>query len=110
MLAYILAQYVDVYLFHWIKRKTQGKHLWLRNNGSTMVSQLVDSATVISVTFGAVFLAGDMALGVLLGLMFSNYLFKLVCALIDTPIIYLLVARLKPYLGLLEQSSIKQGE
>lgn len=100
MLAYVLAQYVDVYLFHWIKTKTAGKHLWLRNNGSTIVSQLVDSVTVISVTFGAAFLAGDMAIGVIIGLMFSNYLFKLFSALVDTPIIYLLVARLKPYLGL----------
>ncbi len=100
MLAYVLAQYVDVYLFHWIKNKTAGKYLWLRNNGSTIISQLVDSATVVSVTFGAAFFAGDMAIGVILGLMYSNYLFKLFSALIDTPIIYLLIARLKPYLGL----------
>ncbi len=105
MLAYVLAQYVDVFLFHWIKRKTNGKHLWLRNNGSTMVSQLVDSAAVISVTFGAAFLAGDMAIGVIFGLMLSNYLFKLVSALIDTPIIYILVAKLKPYLGLSSERS-----
>ncbi len=100
MLAYIVAQYVDVYLFHWIKQKTQGKHLWLRNNGSTMISQLVDSFVVVSVTFGAVFFAGKMAISVLIGLMLSNYLFKLASALFDTPIIYLLVAKLKPYLGL----------
>lgn len=100
MLAYLLAQYVDVYLFHWIKNKTNGKHLWLRNNGSTMVSQLVDSLTVISVTFGAAFLAGKMTLAVLFGLMLSNYLFKLASALLDTPIIYVLVARLRPYLNL----------
>jgi len=100
MLAYFFAQYVDVYLFHWIKRKTNGKHLWLRNNGSTMVSQLVDSLTVVSVTFGAAFLAGSMSLGVIFGLMLSNYVFKLVSALVDTPIIYLLVAKLRPYLHL----------
>ena len=100
MMAYLLAQYVDVYLFHWIKKKTQGKHLWLRNNGSTMVSQLVDSLTVITVTFGAAYLAGDMTLGILIGLMFSNYLFKLASAIVDTPIIYFLVARLRPYLKL----------
>jgi len=100
MLAYVLAQYVDVYLFHWLKQKTAGKHLWLRNNGSTVISQLVDSATVISVTFGAAVLAGDMAIGVVLGLMMSNYFFKLVSALVDTPIIYLAVAKLRPYLGL----------
>lgn len=100
MIAYILAQYVDVYVFHWIKRKTNGKHLWLRNNGSTLLSQAVDSVTVISVTFGAVVLAGDMALGVALWLMLSNYLFKMASALADTPIIYFLVYKLRPFLGL----------
>lgn len=107
MMAYVLAQYVDVFLFHWIKKKTGGKHLWLRNNGSTIVSQAVDSITVISVTFGAVILAGEMAWQVVLGLMLSNYLFKLFSALADTPIIYAVVGVLKPYLGL---STDKQKE
>jgi uncharacterized PurR-regulated membrane protein YhhQ (DUF165 family) len=100
MLAYVLAQYVDVYVFHFIRQKTAGKHLWLRNNVSTLVSQLVDSITVIGVTFGAVFLAGQMSFGVILGLMLSNYLFKVLSALADTPIIYLLVHKLRPYLQL----------
>ncbi len=100
MVAYVLAQYVDVYLFHWIKAKTRGKYLWLRNNGSTIVSQAVDSVAVISVTFGAVILAGGMSFEVVLGLMLSNYLFKLFSALADTPIIYLLVHKLRPYLEL----------
>ena len=46
MAAYLLAQMIDVQLFHFWKRRTRGRHLWLRNNGSTMVSQLVDSVTV----------------------------------------------------------------
>lgn len=105
MLAYVFAQYVDVYLFHWIKKKTGGKHLWLRNNGSTIISQLVDSITVIAVTFGAAFFAGSMTFNVLLGLLLSNYLFKLVSALLDTPIIYILIGRLRPYLGLVDPRS-----
>lgn len=100
MVAYVLAQYVDVFLFHWIKKRTNGKHLWLRNNGSTIVSQGVDSVTVILVTFGAVILAGDMAWSVVFGLMLSNYMFKLFSALADTPIIYGLVHVLRPYLGI----------
>jgi uncharacterized PurR-regulated membrane protein YhhQ (DUF165 family) len=100
MLAYVLAQYVDVYIFHLIRQKTAGKHLWLRNNVSTLVSQLVDSITVIGVTFGAVFMAGQMSFNVILGLMLSNYLFKVLSALADTPIIYLLVHKLRPYLQL----------
>lgn len=104
MIAYIAAQYIDVFLFHRIKAMTKGKHLWLRNNGSTLISQAVDSFAVISITFGAVFLAGDMSINVLLGLMASNYIFKLLAALLDTPIIYLLVARLRPYLELEEHA------
>lgn len=100
MIAYIAAQYIDVFLFHRIKAMTKGKHLWLRNNGSTLVSQAVDSFAVISITFGAVFLAGEMSIKALLILMASNYVFKLLAALLDTPIIYLLVAKLRPYLEL----------
>lgn len=103
MVAYVVAQYIDVFLFHWIKQKTNGKYLWLRNNGSTMVSQAVDSFAVISITFGATILAGEMGLKVALGLMLSNYLFKLFAAVVDTPIIYFLVAKLRPYLGLQSQ-------
>ena len=100
MVAYIAAQYIDVHLFHLIKQKTNGRYLWLRNNLSTMVSQAVDSLVVISVTFGALFLAGEMSLNVILGLMLSNYLFKFSAALLDTPIIYFLVAKLRPFLQL----------
>lgn len=84
MMAYIAAQYCDVYIFHFLKRLTKGKHLWLRNNGSTLISQGVDSFMVITVTFGAQFLAGVMSAGAMLVLMASNYLFKLCVALADT--------------------------
>ena len=108
MIAYVAAQYIDVYVFHWLKQKTKGKHLWLRNNVSTLVSQAVDSIAVILITFGAVWFAGDMTLAVILGLMLSNYLFKVIAALLDTPIIYLLVYKLRPYLGLYDP--VKSGE
>lgn len=98
MLAYVAAQYIDVRLFHFWKRVTKSKHLWIRNNFSTMMSQLVDSFMVVSVTFGAAFLRGDMALGLLLTLMFNNYLFKFFAAALDTPLIYLAVWKLKPWL------------
>jgi len=100
MIAYIAAQYIDVHVFHFFRKITNGKHLWLRNTASTCISQAVDAFAVIAITFGAVFLAGDMTLKVLLSLFLSNYLFKFFAALIDTPIIYFLVARLRPYLGL----------
>ena len=100
MMAYIAAQYCDVQLFHFWKRVTRGKYLWVRNNFSTMISQLVDSFMVVLVTFGAVYLAGDMTTSALLTLMFSNYLFKFFVAIIDTGPFYLGVIQLRKYLGL----------
>jgi uncharacterized PurR-regulated membrane protein YhhQ (DUF165 family) len=98
MLAYMAAQYADVRLYHFWKQLTKGKHLWLRNNFSTMTSQAIDSVAVISVTFGAAFLAGDIAFKGLLILMGSNYVFKLLVALIDTLPLYLIVFWLRKYL------------
>lgn len=98
MMAYIAAQYADVRLFHFWKKLTNGKHLWLRNNFSTLISQCVDSIMVISITFGTAYFAGDMAFKTLLILMASNYLFKMCMALMDTLPFYLLVFKLKNYL------------
>ena len=99
MIAYIAAQYCDVYLFHFWKRLTKGKHLWLCNNGSTLISQGVDSFMVIVVTFGAQFIAGAMTGGALLVLMASNYIFKLCVAMADTLPFYAGVHYLKRYLA-----------
>lgn len=98
MLAYLAAQYCDVQLFHFWKQLTRGKHLWLRNNLSTLVSQGVDSLVVIGVTFGATFLAGGISLAQLMVLMGSNYLFKFVVALADTVPFYASVHFLRRYL------------
>jgi len=100
MLAYIAAQYCDVQLFHFWKRVTKGKHLWVRNNFSTLLSQMVDSIMVITVTFGAAFLRGDIALNALLILIGSNYLFKATVALLDTGPFYLAVYCLRKFLQL----------
>tara|TARA_R110002096_G_scaffold173781_9_gene348937 strand:- start:128984 stop:129802 length:819 start_codon:yes stop_codon:yes gene_type:complete len=88
MVAYLVAQLVDVQVFHFWKRLTKGKHLWLRNNGSTLVSQLVDTTAVILIThFYAKALPIDpdqelwVQLWVFIG---TGYAFKLVAALLDT--------------------------
>lgn len=106
MLAYMFAQYCDVQLYHFWRRLTHGKHLWLRNNFSTLLSQGVDSFVVIGVTFGAVFLDGEISALDLLVLMGSNYLFKLVAALLDTGPLYVLVYKLRPYLGLRSNETV----
>ena len=98
MMAYITAQFCDVQLFHYFKRLTKGKHLWLRNNFSTLTSQLVDSFMVITVTFGATYFAGDITIAALLVLMGSNYMFKMMVALADTLPFYFLTIKLRTYL------------
>lgn len=102
MIAYIAAQYCDVQLFHFWKRLTNGRKLWLRNNFSTLISQGVDSFVVISITFGALLMSGAMPLSIVLGLMLSNYLYKMTVALLDTGPLYLAVHYLRPYLNLPE--------
>lgn len=98
MVAYLAAQFCDVFLFHFWKKLTKGKHLWLRNNGSTMVSQLIDATMVISITFGGQFLSGDKTLSAMLILIGSNYMFKFAVALADTIPAYALVYILSRYL------------
>ncbi|MBA4028164.1 MAG: transporter [Planctomyces sp.] len=104
MLAYLTAQFVDVYVFHFWMRISRGKHRWLRNNGSTLTSQLVDSTAVILIThFFARALPVDAAAALwpqLLTFIASSYLFKLVAALLDTLPFYLGSAWLSRYLRL----------
>ena len=84
MIAYLAAQFIDVQAFHFWKRLTGGRHLWLRNNGSTLISQLVDSAAVILITFGGVWRAGEMTTGAILALIGTGYVFKVLVAMLDT--------------------------
>ncbi|MAE96096.1 MAG: transporter [Deltaproteobacteria bacterium] len=102
MVAYLAAQLCDVQLFHFWKRLTGGRHLWLRNNGSTLVSQAVDSFCVITIThFWARGLPIDATAPVwpqLWVFIASGYVFKLVVALLDTIPFYLGTAWLGRYL------------
>jgi hypothetical protein len=98
MCAYLAAQFCDVYLFHFWKKLTGGKHLWLRNNGSTMVSQLVDATLVIGITFWGQFISGEKTIAALGVLIASNYAFKLIVALLDTVPFYIGVKCLSVYL------------
>lgn len=98
MIAYLIAQSVDVRLYHFWKRLTKGKHLWLRNNASTTVSQLVDSTAIITILY----IAGNLDdaiddAGAVIILILNSYLFKFFFALFDTPLMYLGVRLLKNY-------------
>jgi len=87
MMAYLVAQFVDIRIYHFWKKKTKGRHLWLRNNFSTISSQFLDTFTVLFLlcSFGVIEWK-------LFGLLLLNgFLFKLLVALLDTPILYLAV-------------------
>ena len=89
MVAYLVAQSIDVQLFHFWRQLTDGRHLWLRNNGSTMLSQLVDTALILSILYAAGSLGEDVdSIAKLIPLALSSYAFKLVFALLDTPLFY----------------------
>jgi len=98
MMAYLLAQYIDIQIFHFWKRLTKGKHLWLRNNFSTFTSQFVDTFTVLALlcSFGKI----DWAL--FGGLLLSGFLFKILVAALDTPLLYAAVYVLRKKFGLKE--------
>lgn len=81
--AYLLSQFHDVWAFHFWKSRTKGKYLWLRNNFSTMVSQLIDS-----VVFCAIAFIGIFEFNTWWQIFLTTYLFKLIVAAIDTPFIY----------------------
>lgn len=86
MIAYLVSQIHDVWAFHWWRKKTQGRHLWLRNIASTVLSQGIDSVLFITIAFGGIY--AWPAIAVMVG---SQYLVKVVIALLDTPLCYLLV-------------------
>ena len=103
MVAYLTAQFVDVRLFHFWKQLTKGKALWLRNNGSTLVSQLVDTSAVVLIShYGAHVLpvrAEHPVLPQLASFIASGYLFKVLAALADTMPFIWLTAWLRSWLG-----------
>lgn len=87
MMAYLLAQFVDIQIYHFWKNLTKGKYLWLRNNFSTFSSQLIDTFTVVLLLCAF----GEIPWGLFYGLVISGFLFKVFIAFLDTPLLYLLV-------------------
>jgi len=102
MIAYLAAQFCDVWLFHFWKKMTKGRHLWLRNNGSTLISQFVDTVAVILITHfyaHALPINDDQGLwGQLMLFIATGYAFKFIVALIDTVPFYIGVHYLSRYL------------
>ena len=87
MMAYLFAQYVDIRIFHFWKRLTKGRHLWLRNNASTIFSQFIDTFSVLFLLCTFDVLAWDRFSTLLI----NGFLFKVFFAAFDTPIVYFLI-------------------
>ena len=85
MMAYLLAQFIDIHIYHFWKRLTKGKHLWLRNNFSTFLSQFVDTLTVLLLLCSF----GIIEWSKFRGLLVAGFLFKVMIAALDTPFLYI---------------------
>lgn len=83
MVAYLIAQLVDVRLYHFWRMLTNGRHLWLRNNASTMLSQLIDTTAVVVILFYGVWDWPEIRAVIL-----ASYVYKLLVAACDTPVMY----------------------
>ncbi|MEN8789733.1 MAG: queuosine precursor transporter [Flavobacteriaceae bacterium] len=103
MLAYLCAQYVDIAIYHFWKRITKGRFLWLRNNFSTFSSQIIDTTTVV----GLLCVFGVIPWSLFKGLVISGILFKIFIALLDTPLLYLFVYILRKRFNLKVGGEIK---
>ena len=103
MLAYLCAQLVDIKIFHFWKNLTKGKLLWLRNNFSTFSSQFIDSSLVIGLLCSFNIISWDLFWGLVL----SAVIFKILIAIIDTPILYFFVWLLRKKFNLKINEEIK---
>lgn len=96
VVAFLLGQLLDVWVFHWVKQKTGEGGIWIRATGSTLVSQFLDSFVVLFIAF---YWGADWPLSTVLGIGLINYAYKFLVALGLTPLIYLAHNRIERYLG-----------
>jgi uncharacterized integral membrane protein (TIGR00697 family) len=102
LIAFAVAQYLDAWVFTVLRKKTGGKMLWLRSQGSTVVSQLIDTGIVIFVAFVVIpaMLGNEhMSVGQAAVISVTNYVYKFVVAVIITPVLYIVHAAVKGWLG-----------
>ncbi len=101
LIAFMVGQFIDVYVFHWVKQKTGEKFIWLRSTGSTLVSQLVDSFIVLFVAFYLLKASGkgQWPLQMVFAVGVVNYIYKCTAALLLTPVIYLVHKGIDAWLG-----------
>lgn len=103
MMAYLLAQYVDIHIYHFWKKLTNGKHLWIRNNFSTFLSQFIDTAAVLLLLC----YFGEIEWSKFTALLLSGFLFKILIAALDTPLLYLFVGLFRKKFNLQSGEELK---
>ncbi|MBL7939253.1 MAG: queuosine precursor transporter [Flavobacteriales bacterium] len=96
LLAFVIGQLLDAFIFRRIKRVTGDKRIWLRATGSTVISQLIDSVVV---TYVAFWIFKDMSFPLATALVITAYSYKLLVALLATPLVYLAHTGVERYLG-----------
>ncbi len=93
LVAFIFWQMHDIFVFEKLKKRTKGRYLWLRNNLSTIGSQLIDSTLFMFIAFYA--LTPKFTVSFIISMIIPYYIFKVIFALLDTPFVYLWVKWLK---------------
>jgi queuosine precursor transporter len=96
IIAFLVSQLIDVTVFWYLKNKTSGEKIWLRTTGSTVISQLFDSFIVLGIAF---WLPGKIDFDTFISSALTGYIFKLVVAILLTPLIYLGHYAIKSYLA-----------
>ena len=96
MLAYLVSQLIDVRIFHFLKNLTNGKKLWLRNNMSTICSQLVDTIIVNTIFL---YLGLNLEWSTIIEIIIASYIFKVLIAMLDTPLVYIGVKYIRRYVN-----------
>ncbi len=96
LVAFLVGQLIDVTVFHWVKKVTGEKYIWLRATGSTLVSQFIDSFVVLFIAF---YIGAGWSLKLVLAIGIMNYIYKFAMAMLMTPVIYAVHYIIDTYLG-----------
>lgn len=96
LVAFLVGQFIDVYVFHSLRKLSGSKMLWLRSTGSTLVSQLIDSFVVLFIAF---YIGAGFSLSWVLAIGLVNYIYKFAVAVLVTPLLYLIHHIIDSYLG-----------
>lgn len=113
LVAFLISQFLDATVFHWLRSFTGSKMIWLRATGSTLVSQLIDSVVVLFVAF---YLFGNWSLGLVFSVAAINYSYKFFIAIVLTPLLYVAHYLIDGYLGhraaenMIEKAAVESTE